>query len=232
MNIIVFGGGTVGKFGHDFCLRARSEGHKVIIFSHKLNGTNDTDQHVIEYTNLDQINEVLNNTCSNLEKIDLVLFNQVGGSYPCNSDVYKEPNLNMYLNTLNSLVTVPHLFISKFNNKFHKDTKILNMTTNLAMEYDKNNHISGLVGYAGSKSWSTHLIQGYARHDLKNGIYFTISPSMNYDSEEIKQTYNIWFDSLYNLILNADEKFNGKIITAWKNNEHRFMKTSFIYSDL
>lgn len=232
MNIIVFGGGKVGKFGHDFCLRARSEGHKVIIYSHALNGTNDSDQHVINYNDLNQVNEVFTNTANNLDTIDLVLFNQVGGLYPCEPDLFQEPKLDMYLNALNSIVTIPHLFVSKFAHKFHKDTKVVNMTSNLSMEYNKNIHVSGLVGYAGSKAWSTHLIQAYARHSKRNGIYFTISPSMNYESEEIKQIYPEWLDSLYKLIFTADEKINGKIITAYDRSGHKDLKITFSQSEL
>jgi len=231
MNIIVFGGGKVGKFGHDFCLKARQEGHKVIIFSHKLNGTNDPDQYVIDYNDLNQVADVFK-VCDNLAQIDLVFFNQVGGLYPCEADLFQEPNTSLYISSLNSIVTIPHLFISKFSNKFHSDTKIINMTTNIAFDYDKNPHIAGLVGYAGSKAWSTHLIQGYANHRDRKSTFFTISPSMNYEAEDYKDKYPVWFNSLYNLIFSADDKFNGKIVTAWHLNEHKLVKTSLHITEI
>lgn len=224
MNIVVFGGGSVGKFGHDFCLRARSEGHKVIIFSHKLNDTNDLDQHVINYRDLDQCMEILNRACNKLDKIDIVLYNQTGNNYPGKSGLYEKPNITLYTEAFNSLIVVPHLFISTYKDKFHKDTKIVNMTTNIAIEYEKNEHAGTLVGYAGGKAWSTHMIQGYARCIDSKAVFFTISPSMNYNADDAKESYPIWFNSLYSLIINADKKVNGKIITAWKLDDHRLLR--------
>ena len=41
MNIVVFGGGEPGKFGNDFCLLARQQGHNVFILSHRDYATGD-----------------------------------------------------------------------------------------------------------------------------------------------------------------------------------------------
>jgi nucleoside-diphosphate-sugar epimerase len=51
MNIVVIGGGKPGKFGNDFCNRARSEGHDVYVISHKDYGTNDPKHIVADFDN-------------------------------------------------------------------------------------------------------------------------------------------------------------------------------------
>jgi hypothetical protein len=55
---------------------------------------------------------------------------------------------------------------------------------------------------------------------------------MNYESEEIKQTYPQWLDSLYKLIFTADEKINGRIITAYDRSGHKDLKITFSQSEL
>lgn len=215
MNIIVFGGGTVGKFGNDFCLRARQEGHNVIIFSHKDNGQGDTQQFVIDYRNIDSSKKIFEQILNNLPCIDLIFFNQVGGGYPSGDDLFNDVNMSEYQYTLNSHVVIPHLFLSMVQDKLSENSKVINMTSNLAFEYDKEGWLATLVGYASGKAWATQLIQGYAKAKKNNTIYFTLSPSINYESEEGKLKYKKWFESTYNLIFSSDSSYNGKIISAW-----------------
>lgn len=223
MNIIVFGGGTVGKFGNDFCLRARREGHNVIIFSHKSNNTDDSQQYVINYADIESCETMFKQVLSGLEKIDLILFNQVGGTYPSHDALYTVPSEKEYQYTLNTHVLIPHLFLVLANDRLSSSCKVINMTSNVGFEYD-NIAVAGLVGYGSGKAFATHLIQGLARLRKNNVTYFSISPSCNYDSEEGKAKYPLWMNSLYDFILSATDEYNGEIVSAWDIKEHRKIK--------
>lgn len=219
MNIVVFGGGNVGKFGNDFCLRARSEGHNVIIFSHKSNGTNDKQQYVINYYDMEETEKIIKQVVDELDTIDLVLFNQTGSTYPSGEAFQMAPDYKEYQYTLNSHATIIHLFFFLCQNKLTDTCKVINMASNMMIELFEKMPYAPPVGYGAGKAWATHTIQAYATNRKNNITYFTISPSMNYDSEEGKNRYPTWFNSLYELIFNSTDECNGKILTAYQNSE-------------
>jgi hypothetical protein len=50
MNIVVIGGGEPGKFGNDFCIRAKREGHNVFILSHQDYSTQDPQHYYTDFS--------------------------------------------------------------------------------------------------------------------------------------------------------------------------------------
>ena len=86
MNIVVVGGGTRGKFGNDFVVRARNEGHNVVIISHKSNNTNDQFQFITDYSSVEAVVETFTEATKNFDKIDIMIYNVNVGAYPSFGD--------------------------------------------------------------------------------------------------------------------------------------------------
>lgn len=220
MNIVVFGGGNVGKFGSDFCIRARTEGHNVIIFSHKDNGTNDNKQYVINYYDMEETEKVVKQVIDKLDTIDLVLFNQSGSPYPSGEAFEMYPDYKEYQYTLNTHVIIIHLFLFLSRNKLAKTCKVINMTSNMMVDLFTKTPFPPPVGYGAGKAWATHTVQAYATNRKNHVIYFTITPSMNYNSKLGKESYLSWFSNIYKFIINSTDEYNGKIFTAYQNEDH------------
>lgn len=216
MNIIVLGGGTIGKFGNDFAVKARNEGHRVIIFSHKHNGTNDIDQHVINYNDVNDTRNTFTKVLEQLDSIDIVLINQNGMSYPNinehsdHTQVYPDS----YYQTINLHAVSTHLLLAAAYPKMHDGSKVSYMSTGLAYRMLAGDQ-HPYSGYAAIKAFMTHIILGFANNRQKKITYTTVSPHFTYD--DIPRYQRI-FDNLYTWIFKHDDMYNGKMISAWDPN--------------
>lgn len=215
MNIIIVGGGTKGKFGNDFVIKARSEGHRVYILSHEDNGDNDPDLHVISFDFSKSLMDKLEVLLPQIDSIDIIIYNSNPGGYPNNGydDLTSRAWLNEqnYYNTLRHHVVYPHLLILWCYSLLKEQSKIVFMTTGLALSY-KTHDWQFQVGYLGAKSWQTHLMTAFSKYNDKSLIFSSIAPYFNYDNRE---QYNEVFDAVYNYILNHDNSYNGKIVRAY-----------------
>jgi short-subunit dehydrogenase len=227
MNIIILGGGTPNKFGHDFALKARGEGHKVVIFSHKLNGLNDPDQHVINYEDLNKTKLIFQAALQDISKIDLIIFNANGFSYPY---VSRDPFSNIdpieYHKSINLHAIVPHLLLGESINKMDEGSKVVYMTTGLAYNLVRSEYHQH-YGYGGHKSFMTHLMLGFATNRTKNITFSIFSPHFPYEDRE---KYKKVFENCYQWILSHDDSANGKIMAMWDENRSPF-QLYFDYSD-
>lgn len=216
MNIIVLGGGATGKFGNDFAIKARSEGHRVVIFSHKCNETGDVDQHVIDYNDFDSTQDIFTTVIEKISSIDIVLINQNGISYPNIDEHFDHEHVDpsSYYQMLNLHSITTHLLLTITYPKMLDGSKVLYMSTGLAyrmLSEDRHPY----SGYAAIKAFMTHIIIGLANNRKKKIIYTTVSPHFTYDNIN---RYQMIFDNLYEWILKHDDTFNGKMISAWDPN--------------
>lgn len=216
MNIVILGGGSVGRFGNDFAQRARNQGHKVIIFSHKINGQNDTDQYVIDYNDIDKTKQVYTNAINDIEQIDLILLNQNGDSYPYinQQDEAPEVDANQYYRSLNIHVVSSHLLISTCHSKLHDKSKVVYMSTGLAFNLLRDNYHQH-YGYGAYKSMMSNLMIGFAKNRKKKITYTVFSPHFPYDDRD---TYKLVFENCYKWIFEHDDTFNGSVVAGWDYN--------------
>lgn len=220
MNIVILGGGTPNKFGHDLALKARSEGHKVIIFSHKLNGLNDPDQHIISYDDLNKTKLVFQAALQDINKIDLIIFNGNGESHPYVTKNYLfnvEPN--SYYKAINLHAIVPHILLAECHEKMNDGSKVVYMTTGLAYMMLRDNWHQH-YGYGAHKSFMTHLMLGFANNRAKNITFSIFSPHFPYEDRE---KYKKVFDHCYHWVFNHDDSANGKITAHWDPDKPPFI---------
>jgi len=214
MNIVVIGGGSPGKFGNDFCNRARSEGHDVYVISHKDYGTNDPKHVVADFSNEDNVKQTFLNLTKDLEKIDLFLYNSNACHYPGRPDELQSTAIiskTKWVEALTMHVVIPHILAIASLKKMTTGSGIVFMTS--GMSYDlKRKEWTSNVGYAGLKGVQNHLMIGLAHDNDKGAIATCVSPHFPYDNAE---NYNMVFNHVYNYITTLTEESNGKIRGIW-----------------
>ena len=113
-NIVVVGGGAPGKFGNDFVIKAKSEGHNVIVISHRDYGYNDENFMWVNFEGLyyTEYKVVMDKILQKFDKIDILFFNQNGTFYPAHvADIFNPVRIQTYLTGLNLHIVVPHKII-------------------------------------------------------------------------------------------------------------------------
>jgi len=216
MNIIVIGGGTPGKFGNDFCNRAKSEGHDVYIMSHVDHGTNDPKHKVADFFNTENFLHQFKELTKHLDTIDILLYNSNGGggvwdpmqlqSIGRHSGVDWEVGLRVH-------VTIPHAIIIEALKKMSKGSGIVFMTTEQSYNLKKTQN-TPFVGDSGFKGIQNHLMIGLAYNNDKEAIATSVSTHFPYEN---KKDYDILFEKIYNYITTLTDESNGKIRSFWKN---------------
>jgi hypothetical protein len=216
MNIVVIGGGKPGKFGNDFCNRARSEGHDVYVISHKDYGTNDPKHVVAPFNNVGAFLEAFKNLTKDLDTIDILLYNSNANSYPGRPDELQSTgsvSLEKWVQAMTLNAVIPHSVSLEALKKMSKGSGIVFMTSGMSYDLSRKDWTAN-VGYAGFKGVQNHLMIGLANHNDKGAVVTCVSPHFPYDNAE---KYSMVFNHTYNYITTLTEESNGKIRGIWDN---------------
>lgn len=214
MNILVIGGGgPTGKFGRDFCDRARLEGHSVYVISHVDYNTNDPKQISADFENPSAVISAFATVTKELTHLDMMLYNSSIGSYPGSTSDYCSTTAvsiaRHYLN-YNVYVLYPHLLSIQALKKMDATSKIIFLTTGLTLrtwdvnELEYNRH----SGYAGGKAFQNHLMSGLANNNDKGVTVLSVSPHFDYNNES---AYNNSLHATYDCVMQATAADNGTI---------------------
>lgn len=216
MNIVVIGGGKPGKFGNDFCNRARNEGHDVYVISHKDYGTNDPKHIVADFNDSVKFLDSFKKLTEQLDNIDILLYNSNAHSYPGRPDELQSTGSvsdDKWVKALTFNVIIPHSISLEALKKMNKGSSIVFMTSGMSYDLSRKDWTAN-VGYAGFKGMQNHLMIGLAYHNDKGAIVTCISPHFPYDNAE---KYSMVFGHAYNYITTLTEESNGKIRGIWDN---------------
>lgn len=207
MNICVFGGGgQQGKFGYDFCERARSQGHAVTVFSHRAQG----DNIVVDYTD---IKDVVSKFEAVLVKspVDLVLYNSTASNYANNVEHFGANHEFVpagWTQTLMVPVIVPHALAIMAQRHMPGTGAMVFMGSSLARSMDRTD-FTALAGYAGGKALQTHLMIALAHNSSNKMTFSSIFPYLGQPS------YPSVFDKIYNHLLHITPEWNGRIFEVY-----------------
>lgn len=211
-NIVVVGGITPKKFGHEFVTRARSQGHRVKVLTWRPPNQSLPDTDWGDFHDLQHVVSQFNSLVQDLDHIDILLYNANGESYPYNSSFFTSTcqplDVKAYHNGLDVQVVVPHALSLAALAKMDHTSSLVFMTTGMALDH-KRTGWTHLSGYAGSKSWQTHLMLAFAHNNDKQAISVAISPFFDYQNPE-RCTATI--DRAVNLITNLNSEHNGQIL--------------------
>lgn len=211
MNIVIIGGGEPGKFGNDFALRMRNDGHHVYIISHKDYKTSHPHDIVANFSTVQEVIDSFNEVTKNVDIIDMIIFNSNNGSYPGHASCFTSTStvdLARWEATSRIGNYIPHALGIEALKRMKEDSKIIFMISRMAVEFDRTS-CTDLAGYAGTKAIQAHMMLAFAEHNNKGAISTAIAPHFVYESPD---TYKQVFELMYNYINNITKQNNGKIM--------------------
>lgn len=211
MNIVVIGGGEPGKFGNDFCLRAKSEGHNVYILSHQDYGTQDPNHHYAEFSERQLVVDEFRAMTASIDNIDIFLYNTHTASYPNDPNLFKSTakissfwwSQGIYYN-----VALAHVLSVEALKKMSPGSKLVFMASRMGLDFERTEYTE-FAGYAGLKSAQIHLMTALSHHNDKGALATTVCPHFPYDEPG---KYPPVLDKVYDYILNFSENSKVKII--------------------
>ena len=215
MNILVVGGGgQSGRFGKDFCDRARQDGHSVYVISHKDYGSGDSKQISADFNSPSSVVDAFKTVMQGVDHLDIMLYNSSAKGYPSHNTHFQSTTRvdiqTHYLN-YNTYVLYPHLLSIEALKIMNKTSKIIFLTTGLTLSWmweDEKSDLNKLAGYIGGKSFQNHLMIGLAIYNDKEVTVTSLSPHFDYNNID---AYKRSLELTYNRILNIDAGDNGKI---------------------
>jgi len=204
MNIVVIGPGKdPERFGTHFVNHCESEGHHVTKFSYRL--FRETPE---------KITERFAEEISELENIDILLYNCIGGFYPSqDSDFISGSivNFNSWKEGIMINAAMPHTFTSKSLYKMNENSAIVYMTSSASYLVNRENYLD-LVGYFGTKGVMNQLMRAYSKYNNKNAIACCFAPHIPYENPESAKKV---MDKITERILNLTKEDNGKILQCY-----------------
>jgi nucleoside-diphosphate-sugar epimerase len=211
MNIVIVGGGTVGRFGNDVVQSARQAGHTVRVLSHRTSkDTNAT----LTFLSLDNAVASFTNVTLDLEHIDILLYNTTHKGHPNDAALFTSKgviNEKLYVHGFYVQVLIPHALAIEALKKMDNTSKIIFMTTDVIYDREHTENLHHL-GYYGGKAYQHQLMLALADCNDKGVVVSAISPYFDYED---KQKYASAFNVAYNHILN--DTHNGKVFDCWED---------------
>jgi len=210
MNICVIGGGgEPGRFGRDFCDRARSDGHNVYVLSHRPSAENNSQHTWVSFDSVTGVVDAFEQLTAELAHIDIFVYN----SKPVQEFPGQPENFvstcaavpSEWHKTIDGHAVLPHLLSIAALKKMSDHSKLVFLVSGLATDFDRD-YYTYCVGYATGKAAQVFLMLAFANYNDRGAIATAVSP--HFDNPD---TYKNVFDNTYRYILNMDHKQNGKI---------------------
>lgn len=212
MNICVIGGGgEEGRFGRDFCDRARNDGHDVYVLSHRPSEENNSRHTWANFNSVSSVVSAFERLTADLAHIDIFVYNsKPRQEFPGQPDHYvsncqEEFVLPQWHKTINGYAVLPHLLSIAALKKMSERSKLVFLVSGLATNFDRD-YFTHCVGYATGKAAQAFLMLALAHHNDRGAIATAVSP--HFDDP---YTYKNVFDNSYRYILDIDYQQNGKI---------------------
>lgn len=222
MNICVIGGGgPKGRFGRDFCDRARLEGHNVYVLSHRHYFPRRPRHMHADFSTPNDVVKQFEQLTADIDHIDIFVYNSTPTTpttpnYPAEFRSNSIVNPSEWHNTINIHAIVPHMLSVCALKKMSSASKIVFLVTGLSMNHDRDFYTE-LVGYATGKSAQIFLMLALANHNDRGAVATAISP--HFDREDTK-FYEWTVDQAYKYITKIDTAQNGKIKVLPGPNNH------------
>lgn len=204
MNIVIVGPGSdPNRFGTHFVNKAELNSHSVTKFSYRLYNENP-----------DKITERFESTIADLDKIDLFLYNVMGGTYPGEEKHFKTGHIVAHEEWKNDIVinaSLPHAFSLKCLEKMNENSSIVFMTSSASYLINRSNYLN-FAGYFGTKATMNHLARSLAEYNDKKATVCVMGPHIPYEDPESAE---VIMNSLSDKILSISKEDNGKILQCY-----------------
>ena len=212
-NIVIVGAATPGKFGNEVVQRCRAMGHRVKVLTWY--ETDKLDTAWADFNDHRSVVTTFRDLTQDLDHIDVLLYNAHAFDYPDDPSHFTSScadiDVDAYVQNLRVQVMIPHALALAALRKMDHRSAMIFMTTGLALDHGKTEYTQ-FAGYAGAKSWVTHLMLALAFNNDRGAVCAAISPFLDYgDQAKLDAT----IDSIVNTVLHLDSTQNGAIIQQW-----------------
>ncbi|MDA8940497.1 SDR family oxidoreductase [bacterium] len=205
MNIVIIGPGNDEKrFGRQFVNISKQKKHTVYEFSYRLDSETP-----------EQVTTRFKNFISEINTIDILLYNVMAGHYPGELEHFNEHNsVNFYdwTQTIICNVALPHMFSLESLHKMNTDSSIIFMTSTGSYLPPSDLSLSKYAGYFGSKAAQNYLMWALADHNNKKVTVCSIAPHFPYEDQKMTDKIIL---SVTDKILNTSAKDTGKIFSCF-----------------
>ena len=205
MNILIIGPGSDEKrFGRQFVNLAKEKNHTIYEFSFRLDSETP-----------EQVTARFKNFISEINTIDILLYNVMAGHYPGKLEHFDENHsVNFYdwNQTIVCNVALPHMFSMESFHKMTKDSSIVFMTSTGSYLPPSDLTLSKYAGYFGSKAAQNYLMWGLADHNSKKVIVCSIAPHFPYEDQKMTDRVIL---AVTDKILNTSVTDTGKIFSCF-----------------
>ena len=211
-NIVVIGGATPNKFGNEFVCQAREAGHRVKVLTWRQLPQPMADTAWADFNDIKALTSAFRNLVSDLDHIDILLYNANGDSYPDDARLFTTNcggiDPASYHRALAVQVMAPHALSLAALPRMDSTSALIFMTSNLGLDHERTDHTQ-LCGYAGGKSWQTYLMTAFAYHNDRGVISTAISPFLDYN-DDARRLANV--ARIVDFAVNIDRSSNGRIV--------------------
>ena len=209
MNIVVVGGGAVGKFGNDFVRHAKADGHEVRVISHRTSKDSDA---TINFLSVAEAVDKFTDITRDLDRIDVLLYNSTHKGYPNGTDSFTSKSIikeKLYVHGFYIQVLIPHALSIEALKKMDDKSKIIFMTTDVIYDRERTENLDKL-GYYGGKAYQHQLMLALAECNDKGATVSSVSPFFDYEGD----SYSNAFTEVYQHIFGNTH--NGKVFDCWE----------------
>jgi len=206
MNIVIVGPGNDPKrFGTHFVNLCESKGHSVTKFSYRL-----------ENESFEDVVERYKTEISHLDRVDLFLYNSIGGFYPGQAFHYHTGHEVEYKRWQEGIMingAMPHALSLKTLEKMDEQSSIVFMTSSGSYLVNRDNYLE-LAGYFGTKGALNHLSRALAECNDAGAKVCIMAPHIPYDDGDDEITERI-MNILTEKMLNILPEDNGKVLQCF-----------------
>lgn len=204
MNIVIVGPGNDPKrFGTNFVNKAENAGHSITKFSYRLDNDDP-----------DTIENNFKLTIENLDHIDILLYNSIGGFYPGDFNHYHSGHSVKYKEWQQGILVnaaIPHMMTLACLEKMDSTSRVVFLTSSASYLINRQDYLH-LAGYFGTKNVMNHLMRALSTYNDKGVTVCTLAPHIPYEDEVMAEKI---MSKLYDTVINSSSKDNGKIIQCY-----------------
>jgi len=205
MNIVIVGPGSdPDKFGTFFSNMVENKGHTLTKFSYRLHNES-----------FEDIVNRYESEISHLDRIDVFLYNSIGGFYPGQPIHYSSTHEVKYMEWQEGILingAMPHALSLKSLSKMDEKSSIVFMTSSGSYLVNRDNYLD-LAGYFGTKGALNHLSRALAEYNSAGAKVCVMAPHIPYaDGKEISAKI---MTILTEKMLNILPEDNGKVLQCF-----------------
>ena len=214
--VVIIGGGS--KSGAMLAQRFRSDGHRVLVLSHKPNSHAQS----ADFTNAHDVVDKFRRLTADVTCIDIFVYNTNMPTMPNSSNEFQGPldrhRIDRYqadwAKAAVDTISLPHILTLAAIEKMQSHSIGAYLTTGLSyIDINHNWDYSQYVAYRGTKAVQNFIMLAFAHYNSAGATFLSLSPHYPYEDPQLLAAA---VDRVYTALNLANRQHNGKIIPCFE----------------